>query len=165
MPMTKNADDMLSQVDQNPQSIGQLSELLKGLEALNAHLTEHVQKIAVSPEGQKLIGQYKQALQQTDEIIHHGVLHIQKLQERMAQEAQSQGEQPQPQVDPQKLADIEAKRAITEAQIESIHAKTQANIQATQAKTEQALALRDAETSQKLLNSAALDRQKIRQNK
>ena len=164
-PMAQNANDMLSQVDANPDSIGEIAKLLEGLGALNAHLTEHVQKISVSPEGEKLVGQYKQVLQQVDELQHNGILHIQKLQERMAKESQSQGEEPQPQVDPQKLSDIEAKRAVTEAQIESIRAKTQANIEATQAKTEQQLALADASMSQKLLSNAAIERQKVRQNK
>jgi hypothetical protein len=161
-PMAQNAGEMLSQVDANPESIGEIAQLLEGLGALNAHLTEHVQKIAISPEGQKLVGQYKQVLQQVDEILNNGVLHIQKLQERMANEAQAEGEQAQPQVDPQKLADIEAKRAITEAQIDAIRAKTQATIESTQAKTAQQLALNDASTSQKLLSDAALTRQKAK---
>lgn len=155
IPLVQQANDAIT-VD--PLAV---AGLMQGLQQLNAHLAEHVERLAIDPIGQKLVAQYKKVLQQADEVIHNGLLKIQKLQEQQAAEAQEQGEQFQPQVDPKVLADIENKRLLTEAQIESIQIKAQASAQATLEKGRQQQALNDAETAQSLRANAAKANQQI----
>lgn len=154
MPVTQQADQALSLAAEQGQDVQQLAGIMQGLQALNAHTTEHVQRIAVNPIGQKIAAQYKKALQQTNEIIHNGLLQIQKIQEQQMAEAQRQGQEGQPQIDPKVLADIENKRLITEAQIQAIHIKANADAQVKQIQAAQDRAINDAMSAQKIRQSA-----------
>jgi hypothetical protein len=61
-----------------------LMQVLPGLNALNQHTTEHVEKLSQDPQMQSQAAEMRQAIQQADEIIHNGMMHMQKMQRKMA---------------------------------------------------------------------------------
>lgn len=128
------------------------AQQLPGLQALNAHATDHVLRLSQDPNMKEESAQFRQVLQQADEVIHNGTLKVQKLQEQQAMQAQEQGQQaPEPQIDPKVIAQIEAKRAVTAAQIEDIQAKGQAAREQQALMARQKLAITDAESASRIL--------------
>jgi len=140
-----------------PYDITKTVEMLQGLQLLTAHTAETVEKIAVNPAGQQLVGQYKQILQQADEVVHNSGEQIQAIMEKQAQAAQ--GEEAPAGPDPAVLAKIEDQRALTSEKINALRAKTDADIEIKQRKASQDMALKDATTAQQLTSNAAKNRQ------
>ena len=147
-----------------PYDLNPIAAELNGLQMLNAHMTETVQKIAVNPEGQKLVAQYKQILQQADEVVHNGGEQLAAMMEKMQQAAAEQQGQPSPEgPTPETIAKLEEQRMLTEEKINSLRAKTNADIEIKQQKAQQDMALKDATTAQQITQSAAKARQQRRQ--
>lgn len=158
MPLIQQVEEMLT-VD--PMAV---AGTLPGLQLLNAHLTEHVLIMSQDDNLREESAQFRQLLQAADEVIHNGTLKIQKLQEQQAMQAQSEGEQFQPEIDPDTLAKIEKDRALTAAKIENINALTAAKAQSIQMLSNQKAAIEDVKAAQQLTNQAAKNRQSRRAN-
>jgi hypothetical protein len=129
----------------------QLAPMLGGINALNAHVAQHVELLSQDPAMRSESAMFRQVLQNADEILHNGTLKVQKLMGRQEQQAMMQGEEPQqPQIDPAVLAKIDSDRAIRQAKLEMDMQSHQQKMVMRQQEASQKLALRDAEVASKI---------------
>lgn len=144
-PMLQQAEEGL-QVD--PMSVAQL---LPGIAALNQHASEHIAKLTADPLLKQESAQMRKVLQEADEILHNGLLKVQKIQREQAEQAQEQGQEaPQPQIDPKVLAQLEAQRIKREQDLAYAAQKANQDMQIRQAKADQELAINDAKSAQEI---------------
>lgn len=132
----------------------QLAPMLGGINALNAHVAQHVELLSQDPAMRSESAMFRQVLQNADEILHNGTLKVQKLMAQQEQQALLQGgveqEQAQPQIDPAILAKIDSERAIRQAKLEMDMQTHQQKMIMRQQEASQKLALRDAEVASKI---------------
>lgn len=131
----------------------QLAPMLGGINALNAHVAQHVELLSQDPQMRSESAMFRQVLQNADEILHNGTLKVQKLmgqQEQQAMMMQGQEEQAQPQIDPAALAKIDSERAVRQAKLEMDMQTHQQKMVMRQQEASQKLALRDAEVASKI---------------
>jgi hypothetical protein len=130
----------------------QLAPMLGGINALNAHVAQHVELLSQDPAMRSESAMFRQILQNADEILHNGTLKVQKLMGQQEQRAMMEGqeEQPQPQIDPAILAKIDSERAIRQAKLEMDMQTHQQKMIMRQQEASQKLALRDAEVASKI---------------
>jgi hypothetical protein len=129
----------------------QLAPMLGGINALNAHVAQHVELLSQDPAMRSESAMFRQVLQNADEILHNGTLKVQKLMGQQEQQAMMQGEEPQqPQIDPAVLAKIDSDRAIRQAKLEMDMQSHQQKMIMRQQEASQKLALRDAEVASKI---------------
>lgn len=155
-------------IEQAQQDPNMLMEILPGLNALNQHTTAHVEKLSTDPQMQSQSAQFRQQIQQADEIIHNGMMHLQKMQRQMAAQKGGNGAPPaigpdgQPvpalpgpngeqALDPQVNMKIRSEIAYREAKIQSMNEQAQARLQIEQQKAAQKLAISDAEAASKMI--------------
>ena len=150
-------------IEQAQQDPNMLMEILPGLNALNQHTTAHVEKLSVDPQMQSQAAAFRQQLQQADEVIHNGMMHLQKMQRQMASQAQKingngapaigPDGQPAPQqgMDPKADLKIRGELAYREAKIQSMNEQAQARLQIEQMKAQQKLAIEDAKAAAQLI--------------
>jgi hypothetical protein len=131
----------------------QLAPMLGGINALNAHVAQHVELLSQDPQMRSESAMFRQVLQNADEILHNGTLKVQKLmgqQEQQAMMMQGQEDQTQPQIDPAVLAKIDSERAVRQAKLEMDMQTHQQKMVMRQQEASQKLALRDAEVASKI---------------
>ena len=140
-----------------------LMEILPGLNALNQHTTAHVEKLSTDPQMQSQAAAMRQQIQQADEIIHNGMMHLQKMQRQMASQAQKingngapigPDGQPAPAsegMDPKADAKIRGEIAYREAKIQSMNEQAQARLMIEQTKAQQKLAIEDAKAAAQMI--------------
>jgi len=133
----------------------QLAPMLEGINALNGHVAQHVEKLSQDPAMRQEAAFYRKTLQNADEILHNGTLKVQKLmaqQQQSAMMGQMQGEDlaQGPQIDPATLAKIEAQRAERQAKLEMDVQIHQQKMVMRQQEASQKLAIRDAEAASKI---------------
>ena len=130
----------------------QLAPMLGGINALNAHVAQHVELLSQDPAMRSESAMFRQVLQNADEILHNGTLKVQKLMGQQEQQAMMEGqeEQPQPQIDPAVLAKIDSERAVRQAKLEMDMQTHQQKMIMRQQEASQKLALRDAEVASKI---------------
>jgi hypothetical protein len=129
----------------------QLAPMLGGINALNAHVAQHVELLSQDPAMRSESAMFRQVLQNADEILHNGTLKVQKLMGQQEQQAMMKGEEPQqPQIDPSVLAKIDSDRAIRQAKLEMDMQSHQQKMVMRQQEASQKLALRDAEVASKI---------------
>ena len=130
----------------------QLAPMLGGINALNAHVAQHVELLSQDPAMRSESAMFRQVLQNADEILHNGTLKVQKLMGQQEQQAMMEGqeEQPQPQIDPAVLAKIDSERAVRQAKLEMDMQTHQQKMIMRQQDASQKLALRDAEVANKI---------------
>ena len=63
-------------IEQAQQDPNMLMEVLPGFNALNQHTTAHVEKLSTDPQMQSQAAAFRQQIQQADEIIHNGMMHL-----------------------------------------------------------------------------------------
>jgi hypothetical protein len=152
-PLVGQAQEALT-VD--PMSV---AELLPGLNNLNQHMSEHVEKLGQDPMMREQSALFRKALQNADEILHNGTLKVQKMmgeqQAMQEQDALQQAiggvDEPQgQQISPESLAKIEAMRAERQAKMEMDFQQHQQKMIMRQQDNAQKMALRDAETASKI---------------
>lgn len=130
----------------------QLAPMLGGINALNAHVAQHVELLSQDPVMRSESAMFRQILQNADEILHNGTLKVQKLMGQQEQQAMMEGqeEQPQPQIDPAVLAKIDSERAVRQAKLEMDMQTHKQKMIMRQQEASQKLALRDAEVASKI---------------
>jgi hypothetical protein len=132
----------------------QLAPMLGGINALNAHVAQHVELLSQDPQMRSESAMFRQVLQNADEILHNGTLKVQKLMAQQQQQTMMQGgaeqEQAQPQIDPAILAKIDSERAVRQAKLEMDMQTHQQKMVMRQQEASQKLALRDAEVASKI---------------
>jgi hypothetical protein len=132
----------------------QLAPMLGGINALNAHVAQHVELLSQDPQMRSESAMFRQVLQNADEILHNGTLKVQKLMAQQQQQTMMQGgaeqEQAQPQIDPAVLAKIDSERSIRQAKLEMDMQTHQQKMIMRQQEASQKLALRDAEVASKI---------------
>jgi hypothetical protein len=148
-PLVTQAQEML-QVDPM-----QLAPMLEGINSLNAHVIQHVERLSQDPAMREESALYRKVLQNADEILHNGTLKVQKLMAEQEQNAmmQMQGQdlaQGQQQIDPATLAKIEAQRAERQAKLEMDMQIHKQKMVMRQQEASQKLAIRDAEAASKI---------------
>lgn len=139
-----------------------VASLLQGLQMLTTHMAETVQKIAINPSGQQMVGEYKKLLQQANEITWNGVEQINAMMSKQAKAAQQQGQQAGNPEMAAELEKIESQRALNAEKINAIRTKAQTENAIKLEDAQFNRAIKDAETAQKLQSNAALNRQKRR---
>jgi len=151
---------LIQQAQQDP---NMLMDVLPGLNALNQHTTEHVEKLSTDPQMQSQAAAMRQQIQQADEIIHNGMMHLQKMQRKMAAAAAGgngngaaapppNGAQPAGQsMDPAMDNKIRGEMAYREAKIQSMNEQSAARIQIEQAKAAQKMAIEDAKAAAQMM--------------
>jgi hypothetical protein len=134
----------------------QLAPMLEGINALNAHVAQHVERLSGDPAMREESALYRKVLQNADEILHNGTLKVQKLMAEQEQQSML-GEmenanlaQGQPQIDPATLAKIEAQRAERQAKLEMDMQMHQQRMIMRQQDANQKMAIRDAEAASKI---------------
>lgn len=158
-PVTQQTDQTLAQISEadgggQPVDLNPIAQQLQGLQTLAAHFAEHVEKIAINPAGQKLVGQYKQILQQASEIIWNGTQQVQKMMQKQDESAmQEQGQQPMG-PDPQVVSKIQEQQALTDTKVQAIQATTAAKLEANQKLADQKLVIEDAKGAQQIRQQA-----------
>ena len=149
-------------IEQAQQDPNMLMEVLPGLNALNQHTTSHVEKLSTDPQMQSQAAAFRQQIQQADEIIHNGMMHLRKIQR---QAAAGGGGPPAPgappegnggvvpgtAIDPKTDSKIQGEIAYREAKIQSMNEQAQARLQIEQTKAAQKLAIADAEAAAKMI--------------
>jgi hypothetical protein len=132
----------------------QLAPMLGGINALNAHVAQHVELLSQDPQMRSESAMFRQVLQNADEILHNGTLKVQKLMAQQQQQVMMQGgaeqEQAQPQIDPAVLSKIDSERSIRQAKLEMDMQTHQQKMIMRQQEASQKLALRDAEVASKI---------------
>jgi hypothetical protein len=149
-------------IEQAQQDPNMLMEVLPGLNALNQHTTAHVEKLSTDPQMQSQAAAFRQQIQQADEIIHNGMMHLQKMQRQMATQAPPVGPDGQPMMngnganggggmDPKMDAKIRSETAYREAKIQSLNETAQAKLQIEQTRAAQQLAIEDAKAAAQMM--------------
>jgi hypothetical protein len=134
----------------------QLAPMLEGINALNAHVAQHVERLSGDPAMREESALYRKILQNADEILHNGTLKVQKLMaEQQQQSMMSEMEnanlaQGQQQIDPATLAKIEAQRAERQAKLDMDMQMHQQRMIMRQQDANQKMAIRDAEAASKI---------------
>jgi len=131
----------------------QLAPMLGGINALNAHVAQHVELLSQDPQMRSESAMFRQVLQNADEILHNGTLKVQKLMGEQQRQAMMQGQdqqEQQPQIDPAVLAKIDSERAVRQAKLEMDMQTHQQKMVMRQQEASQKLALRDAEVASKI---------------
>jgi hypothetical protein len=147
---------------------------LPGLNGLNVHTTQHVEKLSQDPQMKQESAQFRKMIQQADEIIHNGLVKMQKMQRQAAeqqQKAQAQGApagpngapmngapvgpdgQPAPGaggLDPKTEMKIRGDLAYRQAKMETLNQETQLKLSLQQQKAQQELAIADAKAAQEI---------------
>lgn len=164
---TQQADQAIAQAAEavgsgQPFDLTPAMNAIQGLGMLNSHLAETVERIAVNPQGQQMVGPYKQLLQQADEVVYNGSEQLQSMIEKQSQAQLSEAEQTALGPDPAVIAKIESQQALTSEKIKSLQAKTEADIQIKQARADQDMAINDAKNAQDVTNTAMKNRQQRR---
>jgi hypothetical protein len=158
------AQPMIQQAQENPDL---LVKVLPGLNALNQHTTEHVEKLSQDPQMKTQSAMMRQAIQQADEIIHNGMMHLRKLDRAKQAEAKKMGGavgpdgQPMPAgngapgqvsaIDPVTDQKIQSEIAHREAKIQTLNRESEVRLAIEQQKATQQMALRDAESAAKIM--------------
>lgn len=149
MPMVSQAKDAIAADDMET-----LGKLLPGINAVNQHNAEHVQRISRDPLLKVESAQMRQALQQSDEILHNGLLKLQKRQaEAQKEQLHQQGQQQQPQIDQATMMKIESERADREARLQMDAEALKQKLLLQREEHAQKLMLRDAEMADKINTS------------
>ena len=149
-------------IEQAQQDPNMLMEILPGLNSLNQHTTAHVEKLSTDPQMQSQSAAFRQQIQQADEIIHNGMMHLQKMQRQMAaQEQKMAGPNGEPApgpngngssgMDPKTDSKIRGEIAYREAKIQSMNEQAQAKLQIEQMKAQQKLAIEDAKAAAQMI--------------
>jgi hypothetical protein len=134
----------------------QLAPMLGGINALNAHVAQHIERLSGDPAMREESALYRKILQNADEILHNGTLKVQKIMAEQQQQSMlsemenanlAQGQQ---QIDPATLAKIEAQRAERQAKLEMDMQMHQQRMIMRQQDANQKLAIRDAEAASKI---------------
>jgi hypothetical protein len=157
---------LIQQAQQDP---NMLMEILPGLNALNQHTTAHVEKLSTDPHMQAQAASMRQAIQQADEIIHNGMMHLRKMQRQAAagkQPALPGGAPALPgpngappngapgqvsAIDPATDQKIQSEVAYREAKIQSLNEQTKAKLAIEQMKAQQKLAIEDAKAAAQMM--------------
>jgi hypothetical protein len=162
---------LIQQAQQDP---NMLMQVLPGINALNQHTTEHVEKLSNDPQMQSQAAEMRQAIQQADEIIHNGMMHLAKMQRKQAAAGGGNGNgaasavpgaPPQIGPDGQPMAPppptggmdvamnekIRGEIAYREAKIQSLNQQSQARLQIEQMKATQKMAIEDAKAAASMM--------------
>lgn len=148
MPMLQEAEDAISGDDM--ETVG---KLLPGINALNQHAIQHVEKLSLDPMMKVESAQMRQAMQQADEVLHNGMLKLQKHQADAQKEQIHQQEQQQPQIDQATLIKIESERAERQARLEMDAESHKQKLLIQREEAAQKLLLRDADMMNKIQQS------------
>lgn len=143
-PLLQQAEQGLAT---DPMSV---ANLLPGINSLNQHAAEHISKLSADPLLKSESAEMRKVLQEADEILHNGILRVEKIQRQQAEQAQQEGEMAEPQLDPQVLAKIEQDRIAREEKLKADAAKAQQDMQIKDAKAKQELAINDAKNAQQI---------------
>lgn len=134
-----------------------LIQILPGLNLLDAHTQQHVERLSRDENYKEISAQYRKFLQNADEILMNSTLHIQKLMKQQAmqqQAAQQNGEDPQQQqgqqIDPAVIAKIQGEVAVRQAKLETNNALAQQKIQINEVEARQKRAIADADAAAKI---------------
>jgi hypothetical protein len=128
----------------------QLAPMLGGINLLNAHIAQHVERLTQDPQMREDSAMFRKILQNADEILHNGTLKVQKIMEQQSMTQQAPQEEQQIQIDPTTLAKIEGQRAERQAKLEMDKQIHDQKMIMRQQEMSQKLALRDAETASKI---------------
>lgn len=168
----KHLEAEMPLVQQAQQAPDMLVQILPGLNALNVHTTQHVQKLSQDPQMKQESAQFRKMIQQSDEIIHNGLMKAQKIQREMAAQAQKGAPagpngapvngapvgpdgQPAPQatangLDPKMEMKIRGDLAYRQAKMEALNQETQLKLSLNQQRAQQELAIADAKAAQEI---------------
>lgn len=140
MPMAAQASDALT-VD--PMSV---AGILPGLNNLAEHTSIHVERVSQDRMYQEESAMFRQQLQQVGEVLHNGILKVQKLQEQAMQQQAMQGPQEPSQPSPEQIAKIEGERAMREMRMsmDQLKFEQETNNRAIDAAQKRAIADADA---------------------
>lgn len=135
-----------------------LVQILPGLNALDAHTQQHVERLSQDQNYKELSAQYRKFLQNADGVLMNATLKVQKLmgeQQRQQQEAQASGKgQPegrqQPQEDPAVLAKIQGEIALRQYKLETNQAIADQKIHNAEISARQKRAIADADAAAKI---------------
>jgi hypothetical protein len=165
----KHLEAELPMIQQAQTDPNMLMQVLPGINALNEHVTVHVERLSMDPHMKVQSAGMRKAIQQADEVIHNGLMHAQKLQRQMAkQQGQVNGApigpdgQPAPAgpngepmspsgIDPKMEMKIRSELAYREAKIETLNRESEAKLARQQAESTQKLAIQDAEAASKMI--------------
>jgi hypothetical protein len=172
----KHLEAEMPLIEQAQQDPNMLVQVLPGLNSLNDHTIAHVEKLSQDPQMKQESAAMRKAIQQADEIIHNGLMHMQKLQRQAAQAAQqgaangapmlpngqptgpnggapgAPGASPEEAgIDPKMLAKIRGEMAYRQAKLEALNQETQLKLALKQQAAQQDLAINDANAAQKMM--------------
>jgi hypothetical protein len=150
---------MIEQAQQDP---NMLMQIMPGLNSLNQHTTAHVERLSTDPQMKVQSAEMRKMIQQGDEIIHNGLMHMQKMQRQMAAGKGAPGPNGAPVsngapngaeggIDPTMQMKIRSELAYRQAKIEALNRESEAKLARQQAESQQKMAISDAENAQKLI--------------
>jgi hypothetical protein len=155
--------------------IQKLSELLPKLNVINQHLAQHVDRLSKDPLVKQESAQMRQMMQQSDEIIHNGLLKVDKAQKQMQKEQVLQqsgppgapgqpqpGQGPAPQMDPIMMGKIEGDRIAREQALHHADEEHKAKMQIRAQEAAQKMAIEDAKAKQDIMGQQASQDQKLK---
>jgi hypothetical protein len=130
-----------------------LVQLLPGLNLLDAHATQHVERLSRDQNYKELSAQMRKNLQENQGILYNSTLKVQKLMGEMDQQQQAQGEQQQegqPQQDPAVIAKIQGEVALRQYKLESNQMLFEQKIHNNEIEARQKRSLADADAAAKM---------------
>ena len=157
---------MMPLIQQAQQAPDMLMKVLPGFNSLNEHATAHVERLSTDPMMKRESPAMRQQIQQADEMIHNGLMHMQKMQRQMAKAQGLPGPNGQPAltngapqigpdgqpiqgsgIDPKMQEKIRAETAYRDAKMEWLNKESQAELMRDQMKAQQELAISDAKAA------------------
>jgi hypothetical protein len=164
-------------IEQAQQDPNMLVQVMPGLNALNQHTTEHVQRLSMDPMMRDESAAMRKQIQQADEILHNALMHKQKMDRQMAK---AQGQLPGPNgqpalpgpngggppaavgpdgqpmpdasgIDPLMAQKIRSETMYREAQMQMLNREAEAKLQRDQVAASQKLAIQDAEAAHRMI--------------
>jgi hypothetical protein len=154
--------------------IQKLADLLPKLNVINTHLAQHVDRLSKDPLVKQESAQMRQMMQQSDEIIHNGLLKVDKAQkqaqkEQMLQQtgppgapgAPGQGGPPA-QMEPVMMGKIEGDRIAREQALHHADEEHKAKMQIRAQEAAQKMAIEDAKAKQDIMGQQAAQDQKLK---
>lgn len=147
-PLVGQATDAIAADDMET-----LGKLLPGINSVNQHNLPHIERVSRDPLMKQESGQMRKAMQEHDELIHNGLLKLQKHQADMQKEQLHQQEQQAPQMDPAVMMKIEGERAEREARLAMDAEAHHQKLLIQREEASQKMMLKDAETAAKINQS------------
>lgn len=145
-PMLQQVEDAIVKND-----IETAAKMLPGVNGLNQHVSKHVEVLSQDPLMKNQAAGMRQILQQADEVLHNGILKVQKAMQNAQQEAMINGEhQQEPQVDPVQLAKMEGERQVRQAKLQWMKETHEQDMDIRRQESAQKMYLKDAETASKI---------------